>query len=94
MYDISNNRLRTKIANRLTGLGYERIQLSVFTGITHPRDHTVMWSNINKWIDEEEGMAKFYVFKMTKNNFKSMESIGALEWDLDYLTGSKNSIFI
>ena len=93
MYDISDNRLRTKISKRLTAEAYERIQLSVFTGTVHPRDVAGLWSSLETWLAEEE-TAKFYVLKMTKKNFKNLEAIGNLEWDMDYLAGTKNSIFI
>ena len=45
-YDISTDRIRTKIARRLVAEGYERIQLSVFAGNPHPQSNTQLWQDL------------------------------------------------
>ena len=93
MYDISSDAIRSKIANRLVAEGYERIQLSVFTGMRDPKKVKGLWQDLER-ILKKESSAKFFVLKMTKNNFRNMETIGAFDLDLDYLAGIQNSLFI
>lgn len=93
LYDITSDPIRTKVAKRLTKEGYERLQLSVFTGIKHPKKIVGLWQALEVLLKKEPS-AKFYVLKTTKNNFKEMEFIGLSDLDVDYLTGTRNSLFI
>ena len=92
-YDIGSDKIRSKVARRLTAEGFERIQLSVFSGIVHPKAVKGLWQDLQTWLKQEKS-AKLYVLKLTKNNFRSMEIIGPLDWDIDYLLGDQNSIFV
>ncbi len=92
-YDISNNKIRTKVAARLIQEGYDRIQLSVFVGIKNPKQNTVLWEELNTKM-AEDSEAKLYVLSISENNFKNMLTIGRSDYDIDYLTGNKHSLFI
>lgn len=93
VYDISDNRICHKVAKRLLAEGFERIQLSVFLGLFNPRRKDALWEQLNAWISEEKG-AKFYVLPITKKSFKSMDVIGDLDVDIDYLAGDKHTLFV
>ena len=62
IYDISSDKIRAKIAKRLTAEGYDRIQLSVFSGIFSPKLNISLWKDLNLWIGNEKD-AKFFVLK-------------------------------
>ncbi len=79
--------------SRLINEGYERIQLSVYSGIRDPRRNGTLWQDMQTWLKEEEN-AKLYVLKISNSQFRSMDKIGEFDWDMDYLTGNKNSLFI
>ncbi len=93
VYDIGLDKLRNKVSKRLIAEGYVRIQLSVFAGIIDPMSNANLWSDIKSWIKEEEN-SKLYSFATTKNNFKQMNIIGKLDYDIDYLTGSKHTMIV
>lgn len=93
IYDISLDRLRTRISKRIIAEGYVRLQLSVFVGIKNPKSNKKLWSDLNIWLDKEQS-SKFYVLKLTENNFRKMENIGYIDLDIDFLTGSKLTMFI
>ncbi len=93
LYDISEDKLRTKIAKRLIAEGFIRLQLSVFTGIQNPKDITLLWNQLNQWLQLEPS-AKFYILPLTENNFRNMEILGSTDLDLDFLTGNQHTLFI
>ncbi len=93
LYDISSDSIRNKIARRLIAEGYERIQLSVFAGNSHPKSNKKLWQSFKTWITQEPD-AKFFVLKVPASNFKEMTILGKKGLDLDFLLGLKNSIFI
>ena len=91
-YDISSDTIRNKVAKRLVAEGYDRIQLSVFSGIKNPKDNKLLWGNLQQWLAGEP-TAKFFVLKTSKNNFKNMQCVGTSDWDMDYLIGVRHSLF-
>ena len=93
LYDVSTDTIRTKIAKRLIAEGYERIQLSVLIGHPHPKKIIGLWSTLQQWL-QAEPTAKFYVIKLPANSLKQMTMIGEKNIDIDFLLGTKNSIFI
>ena len=92
-YDISDDKIRTKVAGHLTTHGYERIQYSVFSGIRNPKENSALWKELLSLLTSVPAI-RFYVIKTTKNNFKNMEIIGETNWDIDYLLGNKHTLFI
>ena len=92
-YDITSDRLRTKIAKRFIAEGYERLQYSVYTSIDNPAKNLLLWQELTLILKEETG-AKLYVIPTLKNNFRNIKIIGNFEYDLAYLLGEKGSLFI
>jgi len=92
-YDISSDPIRTKIAKRLVAEGYERIQLSVFTGLRNPKSDKTLWKALND-ILEAEPEAKFYIIRIPPDNFRNLQMIGSNPLDIEYLLGEKYSLFI
>jgi len=92
-YDIASDRLRNRIARLLISLGFERLQLSVFTGLENPVKNAYLWQNINKLLQKEPG-SKLYVLPVRKDYFCAMQGIGIEELDLEYLAGIKRSLTV
>ncbi|MDP2722178.1 MAG: CRISPR-associated endonuclease Cas2 [Bacteroidales bacterium] len=90
-YDISSNRLRNKIAKLLISNGFERLQLSVFTGLANPIMNKYLWQMILK-ILEAEPDSKLFVLPVMKSHFCTMQGIGVEELDLEYLAGVRSSL--
>ncbi len=59
-YDISNNKLRTKVAKQLIQQGYERLQYSVFAGPFDP-EHSQIWEKL-KYLMQKNPEEKIYCF--------------------------------
>ena len=93
LYDISNDRIRTKVAKSLIAEGFERIQLSVFLGTVNPKENIKLWNELQKWLSAEPH-SKLLLLPLTKNNFRKMLILGDFFPDIDYLTGNKHSLFI
>ncbi len=93
IYDISNDKIRTKISKRLIAEGYERIQFSVFAGNFDPVANKILISEIKEWL-KEDPEAKFFVLPVTLKSFKNMYMIGNNTIDIDLITGEKNTLYI
>ena len=93
LYDISDDKIRTKVSKILVEEGYERIQFSVFIGNRDPKQVLGLWNRIKLIMSKEED-AKLYVFKLNENNFKNMDIIGKFDYDFDYILGEKKSLLI
>lgn len=90
-YDITSDRLRTKIAKRFIAQGYERLQYSVYLALENPAKDPLIWNELKAFLKEEQS-AKLYVIPSLKKNFKKIKTIGTFDFDLDYLTGEKRSL--
>ncbi len=93
LYDISSDKMRNKVARRLVAEGYERIQLSVFTGIWDPKDNMLLWRDLNKWVKADDA-GKICVVKVSKASFKDMHILGTFAGDLNYLAGDEHTMII
>jgi len=90
-YDISNNNIRKKVADRLLATGYERLQLSVFIGIIPIQNNRIIWKNILTWLSEDGG--KISIIKISPSSIKNMIAIGYDDFDVSYHVGEKHSLF-
>lgn len=91
-YDISDNKKRNKIAKLLERAGYERIQYSVFTGLTSPRKNADLWSRLEKTADIVQFPEnKIFSFAISITALQNMKTIGKFNADIDYLTGDKHT---
>ena len=55
IYDISDNKRRTKLAKELEAYG-ERVQLSAFEFFITPKEYNVLIAKVNKLIKEEDSI--------------------------------------
>lgn len=92
LYDIKKNTSRTRISKRLVKEGYDRIQLSVFVGRDDPYKNSVLWDFLQSSCDVETD--RLFVISISKHLFKQMKQIGKSNWNMEYLTGEKNELFI
>lgn len=92
IYDISSDKIREKVAKKLIAEGFERLQLSVFSGIRSPKDNKAFWQVLVNLLQAEPS-AKLYVLKVSIQNFRQMQIIGNHQIDFDYLTGQMDSLF-
>lgn len=92
-YDISENKLRTKVSDLLVTEGYERIQYSIFAGPTHPVLNTALWKRLEQLL-ERSGSAeyKLYVIPVPDQRFLGMDIIGDMGLDLEYVAGKKSTV--
>ncbi|MGM0471999.1 MAG: CRISPR-associated endonuclease Cas2 [Bacillota bacterium] len=74
VYDIVEDRPRTKIADKAIELGLERVQKSVFLGNVEETtaDELLLYSE--ELINEEEDSV--YMFPMCQEDFKKIELLG------------------
>ena len=64
LYDIENDRSRTKVARYCKQAGLYRVQLSVFLGMLTKNEKDTLALKINPLINEDRD--KVYIFPMTK----------------------------
>lgn len=94
-YDISDDKKRNRIAKLLEQYGYERIQYSVFTGLTAIYRHKSLWPKLVKIAEERSHPEnKIICFAISKTAFRNMKIIGSFNADLDYLLGLKHTEII
>lgn len=94
-YDISDDRLRSKVIKLITAQGYERIQYSVFSGLIDPRRDEKLWSLLEELGKKGEGETfKIFVIPVADRDFLSMGIIGKVSEDMDYLMGRTNTLII
>lgn len=74
-YDISDNRRRTKISNRLMDFGLERIQYSIFWGKLLQSELRSTKRFLDEYVKEEEGEKVFILTGQFAKQLQS-ESIG------------------
>jgi len=93
MYDITDDKNRTKIAKALVKAGYERIQYSVFTGLEDPKKDIVLWETLNKYCKAEDTeKAVLAIVKVPTHYFMATETIGQLPKELTYLAGLEHTM--
>ncbi len=92
-YDISANRLRSKLAQRLISHGYVRIQYSIFAGPVHPNTHPDLWLFMAS-LPAAEPKLKVYIVSVTKASFLNMIVLGQDEIDRQYIVGDRRCLII
>lgn len=87
-YDISSDRLRSKLADKLFLMGLERIQYSVFAGLLTDakKNHLIEW--VSKLLKDQEG-CQFMFLPLTEWSVVGFESAGTEPPDWAYLKGEK-----
>lgn len=97
IYDITENRIRTKVAKLLVKNGYERIQLSVFAGPFSPVANADLWRQLQilcpRSGEAESGGNSLIVVEVPIKQFLKIHSIGSLPFDLAEMTGTAHTLW-
>jgi len=92
-YDIEADNLRSKIADKILRIGFERIQYSVFVGLLDRKRLTLLMEELNRLIDTQKyPNDKLYVIEVPVERIQKMKMLGK-PLDTDYLTGNKDVLF-
>lgn len=90
MYDIENDRARTRVAKYCKQAGLSRVQLSVFLGSIEADEKDTLQLKIEEEIDEEKD--KVYIFPMNKNQLQSSILLGQA-FDKKMITDEVHALF-
>lgn len=74
MYDIENDRARTKVAKYCKQAGLYRVQYSVFLGSVNANSKDELQLKIEAEIDEDKD--KVYIFPMSKDELQNTVLLG------------------
>lgn len=90
MYDIENDRARTRVAKYCKQAGLYRVQLSVFLGSIEADEKDTLQLKIEEEIDEEKD--KVYIFPMNKSQLQSSVLLGQA-FDKKMITDDVHALF-
>lgn len=93
-YDISDNKKRNRIAKLLEQFGYERIQYSVFTGLTALHRNKELWKKLQRIVGDNIPESRIISFAISKTAFQNMKLIGKFDADITYMLGQKHTEII
>jgi len=94
-YDITDNKLRKKIADKLFYYGLSRVQLSVFIGYVNDIHFERMHNDITQKMDEEKNATDSIIFlRINYTNLQKMIIFGNAKADSDYIKNSGHTIYI
>lgn len=91
MYDIREDRIRTKVSKLCEKAGLNRVQYSVFLGTLDSNERDTLELQIEGLINEEEDSV--YIFPMSKNELKETVLLGQAS-DKKMITEEVRSLFI
>lgn len=90
LYDIKNNRPRSKVAKLCKQHGLYRVQKSVFLGSLEDNEKDTLELALNDCIDEETDSV--YIFPMSKNELRQTALLGQA-FDKKLITDQVKSLF-
>ncbi len=90
MYDIENDRSRTKIARYCKQSGLYRVQYSVFLGNINENEKDTLQLQIEDLIDEERDSV--YIFPMSKTGLQQTILLGQA-FDKKFVTDEVKALF-
>ncbi|WP_181305983.1 CRISPR-associated endonuclease Cas2 [Rufibacter sp. XAAS-G3-1] len=90
LYDIKNDRNRTKVAKLCKQAGLYRVQFSVFLGSLNAHEKDTLRLQIEDYIDEEEDSV--YIFPMNKTELQQTELLGQA-FDKDLISDEVRALF-
>ncbi|MEM6803939.1 MAG: CRISPR-associated endonuclease Cas2 [Bacteroidota bacterium] len=94
-YDIENDRLRKKIADKLEAEGLERLQYSVFLGpvTLHQYEKLVKW--LGNLIREKGAVQdRINILHVKQEDLEKMITFGKQSVDIALMTGKENTLFL
>jgi len=94
-YDITNNGLRKKIADRLLYYGLARVQFSVFVGYVADIHFEQMTTELHKKINASSDDTDSIIFlRINQTNLRKMLIFGKLKGESDYIMANGHTIYI
>lgn len=90
LYDIENDKARTKIAKLCKQAGLYRVQFSCFLGTLNTHQKDTLCLQIETLIDEEKD--KVYVFPMNQSELRQTVAMGQA-FDKDLVTDEIKALF-
>ena len=90
MYDIENDRARTRVAKYCKQAGLYRVQLSVFLGSIEADEKDTLQLQIEAEINQDKD--KVYIFPMNKNQLQSSVLLGQA-FDKKMITDEVQALF-
>ena len=90
MYDIKDNKARSRVAKCCKQAGLYRVQYSVFLGTLTASEKDSLELEIQDLIDEDEDSV--YIFPMFKNELQSTTLLGQA-FDKDMVTDEVRALF-
>jgi CRISPR-associated protein Cas2 len=91
MYDIEEDKARTKIAKACQQSGLYRVQYSVFVGTIEADRKDALQLQIEELMNEESDSV--YIFPMSRDELKETELMGQA-FDKDMVTDEIKSLFL
>ncbi|MEW6676221.1 MAG: CRISPR-associated endonuclease Cas2 [Nitrospirota bacterium] len=91
VYDIVENKIRTKVAKACKGYGLYRVQKSAFLGDINRSQIDELVLRCKEITDEEKDSV--YVFPMCEEDFKKVKMIG-LPFDKDLISDNVKALFV
>lgn len=88
-YDIQDDNLRRRIAQKLVEIGFERIQLSVFVGLETPLNSS-SFAKLVGLVSEKDSIL---LFQIGKEAIRNVRVIGKQELDIPFLLGERSTLF-
>ncbi len=90
MYDIKNDRVRSKVSKICEQMGLNRVQYSVFLGTLETSDKDVLQLQIEDLIDIEKDSV--YIFPMSKDELRETVLLGQA-FDKKLITDEVKQLF-
>lgn len=91
MYDIENDKARTKVAKLCKQAGLYRVQFSVFLGTLEKNRKDTLQLQIEELIDEDKDSV--YIFPMSKNELQETVLLGQA-FDKKLITDEVKALFL
>jgi len=95
-YDITKDSLRTRVGDRLIADGLDRIQKSVYLGVMSEEVKVELVTWIFLEIQKKGDLNKdtLIIFHLTQHQVQNTLVIGKNNYDLNFLSGQDNSIYL
>lgn len=91
VYDIVENKVRSKVAKMCKGYGLYRVQKSAFLGDMNRNQIDELALRCKEITDEEKDAV--YIFPMCEEDFKKVKMIG-LAFDKDLISDEVKALFV
>lgn len=91
-YDISNNRIRTTVANKLIAFGLYRIQYSVFMGFMKKKHLSQLEAELQAILQKTNQDHHLFIVLINSDNYDKMFKFGNKELDWEEIAGKRKVI--